>query len=69
MQRVEEILRRHALHVGGSVGAEALWSGRVALAATLDLAQDDAGDDDEENAAQCAAEGDKDHDAVGMVSS
>jgi hypothetical protein len=69
MQRIEEILGRHALHVGGSVGAEALGSGRVALAAALDLVQDNAGDDDKEHAAQGTAEGDQDDDAVGVVSS
>lgn len=50
-QGIEEIFRWQALHVGWPVGAEGLWCSGVALAATLDLVQDDAGCDDEEDAA------------------
>jgi hypothetical protein len=68
-QGVEEVLWRHALHVGWSVSAEGLGCGTVALATALDLVCNDAGGDDEEDAAQSAAEGDQDDDAIGVVGS
>lgn len=43
VQRVEEVLGRHTLHVGWSIGAESLRGSSVALAAALYLVQDDTG--------------------------
>ena len=63
-QGVEEVLWRHALHVGWSVCAEGLRRGAVALATALDLVCDDASGNNEEDAAQSAAEGDQDDDTI-----
>lgn len=68
-QGVEEVLWWHALHVGWSVCTEALGCGTIALATALDLVCNDAGGDNEEDAAQSAAEGDQDNDAIGVVGS
>lgn len=68
-QRIEEILGRDALHVGRPVGSKGLRRRRVTLAAALDLVHDDTGGDNEEHAAQCATEGDQDHNAIGMMMS
>lgn len=40
VQRVEEVLGRHTLHVGWPIGAEGLRGSSVALAAALYLVQD-----------------------------
>lgn len=51
-QRVEQILGRQTPHARRSVSRIRLWSANVALAATLNLIQDDAKDDDEEDTAE-----------------
>jgi hypothetical protein len=43
VQRIEEVLGWHALHVGGSIRAKGLRSSCIALAAALYLVQDDTG--------------------------
>ena len=64
---VEEVLRGKSPHVGRSIGSKPLRSPHVALSTALDFVKDDAGYDDQEDAAESAAEGDKHDEAVGEV--
>lgn len=66
-ERVEQVLWWNTLHVGRTIGAEGLRCSLIALTTALDLVQDDTGHDNEEDAAQGAAEGHQDHEAVGVM--
>jgi len=66
-QGVKQVLRRQTLHVGLPVCANGLRGTHVALATALDLVEDDTGDNDKEDAAESAAEGDQDDDSVGVA--
>lgn len=64
---VEEILGGQPLHIRLPVCSNRLRGSHVALAAALDLVDNDTGNDDEEDATKSAAERYQDDDSVGMV--
>lgn len=55
-QCIEKILGRQTLHVGLPVGSNGLRGLHVALAAALDLVDNDTGNDNQEDASKSAAE-------------